>query len=52
VRTTSFNVLELQDFSIARTDETRVLSDYNIALARLDQLTGKLQYDHAAPTTK
>ena len=39
--TTSFNVLELQeDLSIARTDETRVLSDYNIALARLDQLTG------------
>jgi outer membrane protein len=51
--TTSFNVLELQeDLSIARTDETRVLSDYNIALARLDQLTGKLQYDHAASTTK
>jgi outer membrane protein TolC len=51
--TTSFNVLELQeDLSIARTDETRVLSDYNVALARLDQLTGKLQYDAMASTTK
>jgi outer membrane protein TolC len=51
--TTSFNVLELQeDLSIARTDETRVLSEYNIALARLDQLTGQLQYDGAASTTK
>jgi outer membrane protein TolC len=43
--TTSFNVLELQeDLSIARTDETLALSNYNVALARLDQLTGKLQY--------
>ena len=51
--TTSFNVLELQeDLSIARIDETRVLSDYNVALARLDQLTGKLQYDAMASTTK
>jgi hypothetical protein len=51
--TTSFNVLELQeDLSIARTDETRALSDYNIALARLEQLTGKLQYDAMASTTK
>jgi hypothetical protein len=51
--TTSFNVLELQeDLFIARTDETRVLSDYNVALARLDQLTGKLQYDATASTTK
>jgi len=51
--TTSFNVLELQeDLSVARTDETRVLSDYNVALARLDQLTGKLQGDAMASTTK
>jgi outer membrane protein TolC len=51
--TTSFNVLELQeDLSIARTDETRALSDYNVALARLDQLTGRLQYDGTASTTK
>jgi hypothetical protein len=34
--------------SIARTDETRALSDYNIALAQLDQFTGKLQYEEAA----
>ena len=51
--TTSFNVLEFQeDLSIARTDETRALSDYNIALARLDQLTGQLQYNDTASTTK
>lgn len=47
---TSFNVFEFQeDLSIAQTDATRALSDYNVALARLDQVTGKIQY--AAVTT-
>jgi outer membrane protein TolC len=42
---TSFNVLEFQeDLTIARSGETRAVSDYNIALARLDQLTGTLRY--------
>lgn len=42
---TSFNVLEFQEtLTRARTDETRALSDYNIALALLDQLTGEIQY--------
>jgi outer membrane protein TolC len=42
---TSFNVLEFQeDLSIAQTDATRALSDYNVALARLDQVTGHIQY--------
>jgi outer membrane protein TolC len=50
---TSFNVLEFQeDLAIARTDETRALSDYNVALARLDQLTGKMQYDDFATPKK
>jgi outer membrane protein TolC len=41
---TSFNVLEFQeDLTIARRDETRALSDYNVALGRLDLLTG-IQY--------
>lgn len=51
--TTSFNVLEIQeDLSLARTDETRVLSEYNIALGRLDQVTGQLQYADRVPMTK
>jgi outer membrane protein TolC len=42
---TSFVVLDFQeDLTIARSDETRALSDYNIAIARLDQLTGTLRY--------
>ncbi|GIX46829.1 MAG: RND transporter [Candidatus Tectimicrobiota bacterium] len=46
---TSFNVLEFQeDLTIARSNETRALSDYNIALARLDQLTGRLRYGDLA----
>lgn len=42
---TSFNVLQFQSqLTTARSDETRALSDYNVALARLDQVTGTLQY--------
>jgi outer membrane protein TolC len=42
---TSFNVLAFQrDLSITQSDETQALSDYNVALARLDQVTGKIQY--------
>jgi outer membrane protein len=51
--TTSFDVLALQEeLSVARTRETRALSDYNVALARLDQITGKLQYEGTTATTK
>ena len=51
--TTSFDVLALQEeLSIARTRETRALSDSNVALARLDQVTGKLQYEGTTATTK
>jgi outer membrane protein len=51
--TTSFDVLELQeDLSIARTSETRTLSEYNVALARLDQVTGRLQYAGTVATAK
>jgi outer membrane protein TolC len=49
---TSFVVLDFQeDLTIARSDETRAVSDYNVALARLDQLTGTLRYGVAAPTS-
>jgi len=42
---TSFNVLEFQeDLAIARSDEIRALSNYNVALARLDQITGTIQH--------
>ena len=42
---TSFVVLDFQeDLTLARSEETRAVSDYNIALARLDQLTGTLRY--------
>ena len=42
---TSFNVLEFQeDLTNALSNETRALSDYNVALAHLDQLTGMMQY--------
>ena len=48
---TSFVVLDFQeDLTIARSDETRAVSEYNVALARLDQLTGTLRYGAAAPT--
>jgi outer membrane protein TolC len=41
---TSFNVLQFQNqLTSARSDEIRALSDYNEALGRLDQVTGKLQ---------
>jgi outer membrane protein TolC len=47
---TSFVVLDFQeDLTIARSEETRAVSDYNVALARLDQLTGTLRYGVAAP---
>jgi outer membrane protein TolC len=47
---TSFVVLDFQeDLTIARSEETRAVSDYNVALARLDQLTGTLRYGAAAP---
>lgn len=43
---TSFNVLQFQNqLTSARSDEIRALSDYNVALGRLDQVTGKLQYN-------
>ena len=43
---TSFNVLQLQNqLTAARSDEIRALSDYNEALAQLDQVTGTLRYD-------
>lgn len=42
---TSFVILSFQeDLTIARSNETRSLSDYNVALGRLDQLTGNLRY--------
>ena len=42
---TSFNVLQFQNqLTSARSDEIRALSDYNEALGKLDQVTGKLQY--------
>ncbi|MGQ4808907.1 hypothetical protein NKDENANG_02302 [Candidatus Entotheonellaceae bacterium PAL068K] len=42
---TSFNVLTFQeDLTIARSEETQAVSDFNVALARLDQLTGTLRY--------
>jgi outer membrane protein TolC len=48
---TSFVVLDFQeDLTIARSEETRAVSDYNVALAQLDQLTGTLRYGTAAPT--
>jgi outer membrane protein TolC len=50
---TSFVVLDFQeDLSIAQSDETRALSDYNVALARLDQVTGKMQYADVATLNK
>jgi outer membrane protein TolC len=48
---TSFVVLDFQeDLTIARSDETRAVSDYNVALARLDQLTGTLRYGEVTGT--
>ena len=42
---TSFTVLQFQNqLTSARSDEIRALSDYNEALGRLDQVTGKLLY--------
>jgi outer membrane protein TolC len=42
---TSFNVLQFQNqLTSARSDEISALSEYNKALGRLDQVTGKLQY--------
>ena len=42
---TSFNVLEFQEvLTNALGNETLALSDYNVALALLDQLTGMMQY--------
>jgi outer membrane protein TolC len=42
---TSFTVLQFQNqLTSARSTEIRALSDYNEALGRLDQVTGKLQY--------
>lgn len=42
---TSFNVLQLQSqLTTARSDETRALSDYNVALSRLDLVTGTMKY--------
>jgi outer membrane protein TolC len=50
---TSFNVLTFQrDLSTAQSDETQALSDYNVALARLDQVTGKIQYAEVMPDNK
>jgi len=38
-------VLQFQNqLTSARSDEIRALSDYNEALGRLDQVTGKLLY--------
>jgi outer membrane protein TolC len=43
---TSFNVLQFQNqLTSARSDEIRALSDYNVALGRLDQVTGRLQHN-------
>jgi outer membrane protein TolC len=43
---TTFNVLQFQNqLTSARSDEIRALSDYNEALGKLDQVTGKLQYN-------
>ncbi|MGE3538916.1 MAG: TolC family protein [Candidatus Tectimicrobiota bacterium] len=42
---TSFNVLQFQSqLTTARSDETRALSDYNVALSKLDRVTGSMQY--------
>ena len=42
---TSFNVLEFQEvLTNALSNETLALSDYNVALALLDQLTGMMRY--------
>ena len=42
---TSFNVLEFQEvLTNALSNETLALSDYNVSLARLDQLTGMMRY--------
>jgi outer membrane protein TolC len=51
---TSFFVLNFQgELTIARSEETRALSDYNVALARLDQITGTLRYgDVTTGTTR
>jgi outer membrane protein len=50
---TSFNVLEFQeDLSVARSEETRALNEYNVALAQLDRSTGRLQYGDVPPSTK
>jgi outer membrane protein TolC len=50
---TSFNVLTFQqELSAARSNETSALTEYNVAVARLDQLTGKLQYDDFSTTSK
>jgi outer membrane protein TolC len=45
---TSFNVLEFQEvLTNALSNETLSLSDYNVALAQLDQLTGMMRYQEA-----
>ena len=45
---TSFNVLEFQEvLTNALSNETLALSDYNVALALLDQLTGMMRYQEA-----
>ena len=45
---TSFNVLEFQEvLTNALGNETLALSDYNVALALLDQLTGMMRYQEA-----
>ena len=45
---TSFNVLEFQEvLTNALSNETLALSDYNVALAQLDQLTGMMRYQEA-----
>lgn len=50
---TSFNVFEFQeDLAIARSGEIRALSNYNVALARLDQLTGTIQHGDLADINK
>ena len=45
---TSFNVLEFQEvLTNALSNETLAISDYNVALAQLDQLTGMMRYQEA-----
>lgn len=47
---TSFVVLDFQgELTNARSDEIRAISNYNIALAQLDQITGTLRYGEVKP---